>query len=163
MVALRITDEIVGLSEFETCNRRVKFCQDGEGFMCSSYHQAGNTGWIRSCWAGDICSCILSDWRDGLRGSASLVDANMQFRDAALIMEMLRQTWKISPFGEALHGPIWSIAPIVIQSGVPHSIFAAWIRKLRLLILCTNLLGHFVEWTCIRGNSRSWCQAWFEA
>jgi hypothetical protein len=32
------------------------------------------------------------------------------FRDAALIMEMLRQAWKISPFGEALHGTIWSIA-----------------------------------------------------
>ena len=32
------------------------------------------------------------------------------FRDAALIMEMLRQAWKISPYGEALHGAIWSIA-----------------------------------------------------
>jgi hypothetical protein len=32
------------------------------------------------------------------------------FRDSALVIEMLRQAWKISPCGEALHGPIWSIA-----------------------------------------------------
>ena len=32
------------------------------------------------------------------------------FQDAALIMEMLRQAWKISPYGEVLHGAIWSIA-----------------------------------------------------
>ncbi|KAF8074685.1 hypothetical protein FPV67DRAFT_1619269 [Lyophyllum atratum] len=32
------------------------------------------------------------------------------FRDSALVMEMLRQAWKISPYGESLHGPIWSIA-----------------------------------------------------
>ena len=44
MVALRITDEIVGLSEFETCNRRVKFCQDGEGSMCSSCHRQAIRG-----------------------------------------------------------------------------------------------------------------------
>ncbi|KAF8055318.1 hypothetical protein FPV67DRAFT_1789064 [Lyophyllum atratum] len=32
------------------------------------------------------------------------------FRDSALIIEMLRQAWKMSPYGELLHGPIWSIA-----------------------------------------------------
>ncbi|KAF8240355.1 hypothetical protein L208DRAFT_1374387 [Tricholoma matsutake] len=32
------------------------------------------------------------------------------FWDAALIMEMLHQAWKISPFSEALHGTIWLIA-----------------------------------------------------
>ncbi|KAJ2933848.1 hypothetical protein H1R20_g3247, partial [Candolleomyces eurysporus] len=29
---------------------------------------------------------------------------------SALIIEKLRQAWQISPYGEALHGPIWSIA-----------------------------------------------------
>jgi hypothetical protein len=28
------------------------------------------------------------------------------FRDSALIIEMLRQAWKLSPYGESLHGPI---------------------------------------------------------
>jgi len=32
------------------------------------------------------------------------------FRDSALIIEMLRQAWRLSPYGESLHGPIWSIA-----------------------------------------------------
>jgi len=32
------------------------------------------------------------------------------FHDAALIMEMLWQAWKLSPYGEALHHAIWSIA-----------------------------------------------------
>lgn len=31
-------------------------------------------------------------------------------QDQALIIEMLRQAWKMSPYGESLHGPIWSIA-----------------------------------------------------
>ena len=47
------------------------------------------------------------------------------FWDAALIMEMPHQAWKISPFSEALHGHICSITRIVIQSGIPHSIFTA--------------------------------------
>ncbi|TEB28898.1 hypothetical protein FA13DRAFT_1793736 [Coprinellus micaceus] len=32
------------------------------------------------------------------------------FEDAALLLEMLRQAWKFSPYGEATYGPIWSIA-----------------------------------------------------
>lgn len=32
------------------------------------------------------------------------------FRDSALIIEMLRQAWRISPYGERLHGHLWSIA-----------------------------------------------------
>jgi hypothetical protein len=32
------------------------------------------------------------------------------YRDSALVIEKLRQAWKISEFGEQLHGPIWSIA-----------------------------------------------------
>ncbi|KAF9530963.1 hypothetical protein CPB83DRAFT_874875 [Crepidotus variabilis] len=32
------------------------------------------------------------------------------FRDAALIIEIIRQAWKMSPFGDVLHGPVWSIA-----------------------------------------------------
>lgn len=32
------------------------------------------------------------------------------FRDSAFIIEMLRQAWKLSRYGEELHGPIWSIA-----------------------------------------------------
>ena len=63
-----------------TCNRRVKFYQDGEGSMYFSCHQAGNIGWKGSCWAGNICGCIHSEWRDGLWGTANLVDANMQTR-----------------------------------------------------------------------------------
>lgn len=31
-------------------------------------------------------------------------------RDSALIIEMLRQAWRMSPYGETLHGPVWSIA-----------------------------------------------------
>ncbi|KAF8150236.1 hypothetical protein B0H34DRAFT_811419 [Crassisporium funariophilum] len=32
------------------------------------------------------------------------------YRDAALVIEMLRQAWKISPYGESLHGSLMSIA-----------------------------------------------------
>jgi hypothetical protein len=32
------------------------------------------------------------------------------YRDAALLIEKVRQAWEISEFGAALHGPIWSIA-----------------------------------------------------
>jgi hypothetical protein len=32
------------------------------------------------------------------------------YKDSALIIEMLRQAWRMSPYGEALHGPVWSIA-----------------------------------------------------
>jgi hypothetical protein len=32
------------------------------------------------------------------------------FEDAALILEMLRQAWKMSPFGEARFGEMWSLA-----------------------------------------------------
>ncbi|KIJ93964.1 hypothetical protein K443DRAFT_134901 [Laccaria amethystina LaAM-08-1] len=32
------------------------------------------------------------------------------FRESVLIIEMLRQAWRLSPCGESLHGPIWSIA-----------------------------------------------------
>ena len=32
------------------------------------------------------------------------------FQESALIIEMLRQAWRLSPYGESLHGPIWSIA-----------------------------------------------------
>ena len=32
------------------------------------------------------------------------------FHDSALIIEKCRQAWKISPYGEALHGPLASFA-----------------------------------------------------
>ena len=32
------------------------------------------------------------------------------YKDSALLIEMIRQAWKISEYGEALHGSIWSIA-----------------------------------------------------
>jgi hypothetical protein len=32
------------------------------------------------------------------------------YKDSALIVEMLRQAWRMSPYGEPLHGPIWLIA-----------------------------------------------------
>ncbi|KAF8867766.1 hypothetical protein CPB84DRAFT_1698363, partial [Gymnopilus junonius] len=32
------------------------------------------------------------------------------YRDSALIIEMIRQAWKLSPYGEALYGRLWSIA-----------------------------------------------------
>jgi hypothetical protein len=32
------------------------------------------------------------------------------YHDSALVIEMIRQAWKLSPYGEALHGPLWSIA-----------------------------------------------------
>ncbi|KAF9471491.1 hypothetical protein BDN70DRAFT_938909 [Pholiota conissans] len=32
------------------------------------------------------------------------------YHESALVMEMIRHAWKISPYGEALHGSLWSIA-----------------------------------------------------
>ncbi|TFK16713.1 hypothetical protein FA15DRAFT_606525, partial [Coprinopsis marcescibilis] len=32
------------------------------------------------------------------------------FKDAALVLEKLKQAWRLSPFGEKMHGPIWSLA-----------------------------------------------------
>ena len=86
MVALRITDEIAGLSEFETCNRRFKFCQDREGsvarapgrqygvdtFMLSRgylyLHSLGMTrritGLRQSCWCQHAISGCCSHYGD---------------------------------------------------------------------------------------------------
>jgi hypothetical protein len=32
------------------------------------------------------------------------------YRDSACVMEMVKQAWKLSPYGEGLHGSFWSIA-----------------------------------------------------
>ena len=45
------------------------------------------------------------------------------FRDSALIIEKLRQAWKMSPYGGRLHGPIWSIASDGDPKRRPSSIF----------------------------------------
>jgi hypothetical protein len=76
------------------------------------------------------------------------------FRDAALIMEMLRQAWKISPFGEALHGAIWSIASdgdpkrrpalylhCMIQELTPADPLHQYVGNLRGMNLWTGLDG----------------------
>ncbi|TFK17475.1 hypothetical protein FA15DRAFT_734848 [Coprinopsis marcescibilis] len=31
-------------------------------------------------------------------------------KDAALVLEKLKQAWRLSPFGEKMHGPIWSLS-----------------------------------------------------
>ena len=32
------------------------------------------------------------------------------YKDLALLIEMLHQAWRMSPYDEALNGPIWSMA-----------------------------------------------------
>jgi hypothetical protein len=65
---------------------------------------------------------------------------------------MLRQAWKISPFGEALHGTIWSIASdgdpkrrpalylhCMIQELTPADPLYQYVGKLRGMNLWTGL------------------------
>lgn len=62
--------------------------------------------------------------------------------DQALIIEMLRQAWKMSPYGESLHGPVWSIA----SDGDPKRRPALYLHCMVRLLQPTDALFSHLGW-----------------
>jgi len=71
------------------------------------------------------------------------------FRDAALVMEMLRQAWKMSPFGDILYGAIWSIA----SDGDPKRRPALYLQCMIQELAPANPLYRYVGKLCRMNRS----------
>lgn len=79
------------------------------------------------------------------------------FQDQALIVEMLRQAWKTSPYGEALHGPIWSIASDGDPKRRPALYLHCMVRELQPPDALFAHLGHLQGlnlWCGVNGETQ---------
>ncbi|KAF5313760.1 hypothetical protein D9619_013711 [Psilocybe cf. subviscida] len=77
--------------------------------------------------------------------------------DQALIIEMLRQAWKISPYGESLHGPIWSIASDGDPKRRPALYLHCMVRQMQPSDALFSRLGHLPGlnlWTGSNGETQ---------
>lgn len=79
------------------------------------------------------------------------------FQDQAMIIEMLRQAWKISPYGESLHGPIWSISSDGDPKRRPALYLHCMVRELQPPDALFAHLGHlrgFNLWCGTNGETQ---------
>lgn len=108
---LTVTDEIVGLCEH--ASTELPSAKMGRNLhVMYAIAQAVREGKIHVGQEVLVAAFSRNDDKDyGARPVLIMPTCKRgSFRDAALIIEMLRQAWRLSPYGEALHGPIWSIA-----------------------------------------------------
>jgi hypothetical protein len=109
---LTATDEIAGLCEHATAELLLSVKMGTDLTVVRAVRQAVREGKIHIGQEVFVAAFSRND-EEGYGARPVLLIPTCKrgsFKDSALIIEMLRQAWRISPCGEALHGPIWSIA-----------------------------------------------------
>ena len=108
---LSATDEIAGLCEHAASE--LPSCKMGKNLdVMRAVHRAVREGTVHIGKEVFVAALARNDNTDYGAKPILLLPTCKQgtFQQSALIIEMIRQAWKLSIHGEALHGEIWSIA-----------------------------------------------------